>query len=133
MFGRIKGESRGEHRGKVDLKKGGIFALTVGVSLLALEAGTVGGSTWSKLDLLGEQKFLSAAELRVIEESFTFLVYLRLQRQLRSFSEGKPPGNHVDPLVISDREREQLRSALKGVNSLFKILSDRYRLNSIAR
>jgi CBS domain-containing protein len=133
MFGRIKGESRGEHRGKVDLKKGGIFALTVGISLIALEAGIVGGSTWSKLDQLEEQNVLSAVDLGVLEESFTFLVHLRLQRQLRSFSEGKVPGNHVDPLVISDRQREQLRSALKGVNSLFKILSDRYRLNSLAR
>jgi len=133
MFGNIKVERRGEHRGKVDLKKGGIFALNVGVSLLALEGNIVGGSTWDKLDELAERKMLSSADLSAIEESFTFLVALRLKRQLRSINEGNPPGNHVDPLVITDRERQQLRSALRGVSLLLKLLTERYRLNSIAR
>ncbi|PLX96061.1 MAG: hypothetical protein C0621_02665 [Desulfuromonas sp.] len=133
MFGRIKVERRGEHRGTLDLKKAGIFALTIGTSLLALESGIVGGSTWNKFDLLAQKKVFIASDLLPIEEAFTFLVHLRLQRQLRAIAEGKPPSNHVDPLILSDHDREKLRGSLRGVSSLLKILTDRYQINFIAR
>jgi hypothetical protein len=60
MFGRIKVEKSCEHKGKVDLKKAGIFAVTSGISLLALEMGMVNGSTWDKLDHLEESRVLSS-------------------------------------------------------------------------
>ncbi len=43
MFSRLLVERRGEGRGKLDLKKGGLFALTRGISLIALEEGICGG------------------------------------------------------------------------------------------
>ena len=79
----------------------GIFAITEGVSLLALEAGIVGGSTWEKIERLQEQRVLPAGDLEIIDESFTYLVNLRLQRQLRALAEGKKAANTVDPLVMT--------------------------------
>ncbi len=133
MFGRIRVERRGEHRGKVDLKKAGIFALTLGASLMALEAGSLGGSTWSKLEFLRGQGVLGEGEFEVLDESFTFLVRLRLERQLRALASGTKPTNHVDPLVMRDRERDQFRQALKGVGTLLKTIRDRYKLDFISR
>lgn len=133
MFGRIRVERRGEHRGKVDLKKAGIFAITEGVSLLALEADIVGGSTWDKIERLREQGVLPARDLEIIDESFTYLVQLRLQRQLRALSEGNKPANTVDPLVMTDKERDRLREALKGVGTFLRIIRDRYQLDFISR
>ena len=133
MFGRIRVERRGEHRGKVELKKAGIFAITEGVSLLALEAGIVGGSTWEKIERLREQGVLSSRDLDIIDESFTYLVQLRLQRQLRALSEGNKPANTVDPLVMTDKDRDRLREALKGVGSFLRLIRDRYKLDFIAR
>jgi len=133
MFGRIRVERRGEHRGKVELKKAGIFAITEGISLLALEAGIVGGSTWEKIERLQEQKVLPAGDLEMIDESFTYLVQLRLQRQLRALAEGNKPANTVDPLVMTDKERDRLRDALKGVGTFLRIIRDRYKLDFISR
>jgi len=133
FFGRLKVELTGEQRGKLDLKKGGLFALTRGVSLLALEAGIMGGTTWSKLERLNHQHFVSDHDLEVIQEAFTFLVRMRLEKQLIALTSGKEPTNHIDPLVLRDRERDQLREAFRGVDTLLNILRSRYQLDMMAR
>jgi CBS domain-containing protein len=133
MFGRIRVERRGPNRGKVDLKKAGIFALTEGVSLLALEAGIVGGSTWDKIDRLKGLGVMSTRDLEMVDEAFTHLVQLRLQRQLRALAAGSKPSNCVDPLILSDKERDLFRQALKEVGQFLKIIHDRYQLDFISR
>ncbi|KIH77160.1 hypothetical protein GFER_06620 [Geoalkalibacter ferrihydriticus DSM 17813] len=133
MFGRIRVERRGEHRGTVDIKKSGSFALTEGVSLLALELGISSGTTWDKIEQLGRRGIISARDAQILQESFTYLMRLRLEGQLRALASGSEPDNHVDPELMSPRDRERLRDALRGVNMLMKTLRVRYKLDSIAR
>ncbi|WP_432822924.1 putative nucleotidyltransferase substrate binding domain-containing protein [Trichloromonas sp.] len=133
MFGRIRVERRGENRGKVDLKKAGIFAVTEGASLLGLEAGIVNGTTWDKLERLGQHGILAATDAETISDAMSYLVHLRLQRQVRAMLSGQKPSNHIDPLVMTDKERDRLREALKGVGMLQKILRDRFRVDFISR
>jgi CBS domain-containing protein len=133
MFGRIKVEKSGEHKGKVDLKKAGIFAITSGISLLALEMGIVNGSTWDKLDRLEESRVLSSDFRESVDSTFSYLFKLRLYRQVRSLTSGLEPSNSIDPLVMTDRERGRLRTALKGVGVFLRFIRDRYHLDSISR
>ena len=133
MFGRIKVERRGANRGKVDLKKSGIFALTEGVSLLALENNVDEGTTWDKLEKLEQMGVLSSKSSETLSEAFTQLVNLRLQRQLSDLAAGNKPGNAVDPLRLPHKTQSQLREALRGVNQLLRIIRDHYRLDSISR
>lgn len=133
MFGRIRVERRGEHRGEVDLKKAGIFAITEGVSLLALESGATGGSTWDKIDLLARKGILPADDIAAFDESFTYLVRLRLQRQLKALAAGDKSSNHINPLIMTELERDQLRHALKGVGTLLRIIRVRFHLDAMSR
>jgi CBS domain-containing protein len=133
MFGRIKVEKRGDNRGRVDLKKAGIFAITGGVSLLALEAGIVEGSTWDKLDQLEESGLLSSDFRETVDSAFSHLFKLRLYRQTRDLTAGNEPSNSIDPLVMNDRQRDRLRIALKGVGMFLRFIRDRYQLDSISR
>lgn len=132
-FGRIRVEKEGEHKGKVNLKKAGIFALTEGVSLLALEAGILDGSTWEKLAALGERKRIPPREVERLDGAFTHLVGLRLEYQLEALRQGQKPANHVDPNALSAREREQLKDSLRTVASFLKAIRDRYKLDFISR
>ncbi len=132
MFGRLHTEKRGENRGKIDLKKGGIFAVTAGVTLLALEQEILGGSTWEKIDLLKERGGVTVSDLETIEESFSYLVHLRLSRQLRAMAAGENPSNFIDPMVMTDKERDRLRAALKGVVLLQNIIRGRYKPDFVA-
>lgn len=133
IFGHIRVERRGEHRGEIDLKKAGIFAVTEAASLLALESGFMGGSTWEKLGLLRERGILPERDVEGIEQSFSYLVQLRLQRQLKALAAGKSPSNHLNPLAIPDFERDQLRHALKGVGAILRIIKVRFKLDAISR
>jgi CBS domain-containing protein len=133
MFGRLRVEHRGEHRGRIDIKKAGIFAITVGASLLALEAGFVDGNTWRKLELLGKLGILAPGDLETIENSFTFLVQFRLQWQLRELAANGKPTNHADPRAMTEEERRQFRQALKGVATFLRFMNNRYQLNLISR
>ena len=133
MFGRLQVEKRGEARGTLDLKKGGIFTLTRGIGLIALEAGIMGGTTWDKLERLHHQNFVSDLDLETLNDAFTFLIKLRLEKQLIAVTSGKEPGNLIDPLVLPDKVRAQLRSAFRGVNTLISLLRSRYQLDMMAR
>ncbi len=133
LFGRIRVERQGEHKGTVDLKKAGIFAMTEGISLLALEAGILRGSTWDKLRALGEQEKLPLSTVERLDDAFTLLVGLRLQCQLEAVAAGKPPTNHVNPAALSARERESFRDALHTVGSFLRAIRERYKLDLISR
>jgi len=132
FFGRIRVEKRGEYKGKIDIKKAGIFAITLGVSLLALEAGIIGGTTWDKLDILRKLKVLTPGDTNTIEKAFTFLVRLRLQIQMRELSARGRSSNYVDPKLMSDSERYQFRQALNGVTGFLRIMNNHYQLNFIS-
>lgn len=133
MFGRLLVEKKGEQRGKLDLKKGGLFALTRGISLIALESDIMGGTTWSKLERLHHLHVVSDHDLEVLRDAFTFLIRMRLNKQLVALSSGRVVGNFVDPLILTERERDQLRAALRGVDTLLNILKSRYQLDMMAR
>lgn len=133
MFGRIKVEKGGKHRGKVELKKAGIFAITEGASLLALENDIHGGTTWEKLETLGQMSVLSKKDSDKISEAFSQLVHFRLQRQLSDIAAGNKPGNAIDPQRLPEKSRDQLRDALRGVNHFLRIIREHYRLDLISR
>ena len=133
MFGRLLVEKKGPQKGKMDLKKGGLFALTRGISLLALEAGIAGGTTWDKIDRLKLLNFVSADDLETIRESFTFLMKIRLEKQIHNITSGKEPSNLLDPLNLAEKERERLRKAFLGANDMIALLRTRYQLDLVFR
>jgi CBS domain-containing protein len=132
MFGRLLVEKSGKGRGKIDLKKGGVFTLTRGIGLIALEAGIMGGTTWEKLSRLHHLNIVSDHDLETLTDSFTFLIKLRLVKQLVAASEGTDPDNLINPLELTDKEHSLLCSAFKGVNTLIAILRGRYRLDMMS-
>jgi CBS domain-containing protein len=133
MFGRLRVEKKGPQSGKLDLKKGGLFALTRGISLLALEAGIAGGTTWDKIDRLNNMNFVAAEDLEQIRKSFTFLMKIRLEKQIVNITSGEEPSNLVDPLLLTEKEREKLRKAFMGANAMIALLRTRYQLDLVFR
>ena len=133
IFGRLLVDKKGDHQGKLDLKKGGLFALTRGISLIALESGIMGGTTWSKLERLHSLHIVSDHDLEIIENAFTFLIQMRLSKHLNAMSSGDVLDDFVDPHLLMERERDHLCEALRGVDALLHILKSRYQLDLMAR
>jgi len=132
-FGWIRTERRGEHRGTLNLKKAGIFALTEGASLLGLEAGISCGTSWEKLEDLVTAGILARSDQQLYAEALNILVRFRLDLQLQAYDAGEEPGNHLAPGQLDRGRLRELRVALKGVKSLQRLLRTRYKLNFISR
>lgn len=114
-FGRIKAEKSGEHRGMIDIKKAGIFAITDGVKALSLEAAKLDGGTHERIASLVEANVLKPADAEDIEESFEFLVQMRLRGHVEAIKAGRTPTNHIELAQLNRMEHARLRSALEGV------------------
>ena len=126
-FGKIRTE-KGEHAGKVDLKKAGIFAITEGVKILALGYGVQETGTAERLKQLAGQGVLTGKEADDLTASFYALVHFRLRTQIDAISKGQRPDNRIILADLNRMEKERLRAALEGARSFLKSMGRRYQL-----
>lgn len=114
-FGRIKGDSKGEHAGMLEIKKAGIFAVTDGIKALAIEAGLLDGSSTQRLEALRAAGVTREKETENLEQSFEFMVLMRLRCQVEAIREGRAPDNYIALDRLNAMEQGRLRIALEGV------------------
>jgi CBS domain-containing protein len=129
-FGRFKTEG-GEHRGRLDLKKAGIFAVTEGAKILALSAGLQERNTRERLEKLQETGILSDSEADDLKAVYDSLVYFRLRTQVEALREGREPDNRIAVQGLNRMELGRLRAALEGVRSFQGLLERRFRLGQM--
>lgn len=133
FFGRIKTEKQGEYAGKVDLKKGGIFAITEGIKTLALEIGVLDGSTHDKVQVLLEREVLNSKQVEDLEAAFNLLTFFRLRGQVASSVAGRDPDNYISPSSLNRVERGRLKISLDVVESFQGTLTSHFQLNMLRR
>ena len=126
IFHRFVLEKSGEHRGELDLKKGGIFPITQGARVLALEKGLDETNTVKRLQLL--KRSIGEDFCSELIEAFKFLQTLRLKTQLEKISRGLPPDNYVNPKNLTKFERDLLKDAFKVVSRFQEMLGVHFRL-----
>lgn len=114
-FGKIKGESGGEHSGQLDIKKAGIFAITDGIKALGIQGRMLDGSTSQRLDALRTAGVMKAKDAEDLEEAFEYLVHLRLRSQVEDIREGREPDNYVPLDRLNVMEQGRLKIALTSV------------------
>jgi CBS domain-containing protein len=130
FFGRIKVERKGVHRGLLDVKKAGIFAITEGVKILSLEAGVLEErGTRERIQLLVEMGVLRKEDAEDLDASFHFLVHVRLRGQVEAVRKGKTPTNYVALDQLNRMEKGRLRLALEGVASFQAFLQLHFSLD----
>lgn len=127
-FGRIRVEKKGAHQGLLDVKKAGIFAITEGIKVLALEAGIVDGGTRERINALVDAGTLDRIHADDLEMTFNFLVHLRLRNQVAAIREGRAPTNFIDLKQLNRMEMGRLKLALEGVRTFQEFLSLRFQL-----
>lgn len=126
-FGRIKTES-GEHAGRVDLKRAGIFAITEGVKILSLGNGVQETGTARRIERLVERGVLDQKTADDLTAIFYALVHFRLRTQVDAISAGREPDNRIELAGLNRMEQGRLKSALEGVRSFQESLGRRYPL-----
>lgn len=129
-FGHIKTE-KGEHKGLLDLKKAGIFAITEGVKILALSQGLQELGTRERLEKLLVTANLSESEVNDLAAVFESLVYFRLRTQVEALQSGRAPDNRIAIKSLNRMEQERLKAALEGVRSFQGLMQRRFHLGQI--
>ncbi|ENO85268.1 putative nucleotidyltransferase substrate binding domain-containing protein [Thauera linaloolentis] len=128
-FGKIKLEKAGPHRGKLDIKKAGIFAITDGVKALAMEARKLDGSTHDRIEMLVEAGVIKPQDARDLLASFDFLVMTRLRSQVDALRAGAEPTNHVALETLNVMQQGELRLALEQVAKFQGFIKHHFRLH----
>ena len=126
-------DRRGEHKGTLDMKKAAIFPITEGIAILGLEAGVTDGSTWDKMEALGDQSVIAPELYGNLKESFTFLMGLRLHLQLKALDKGRKPTTRVNPNLLPPHLEKRFRESLKVLAQFRRMLKDRYQVDFISR
>jgi CBS domain-containing protein len=115
MFRGLVVEAAGEHRGRIDLKRGGIVPILDLARWGAVCAGVTSASTQERLRAAGEAGTLSLEDAHTLRDAFELINNLRLEHQVEQLRAGRRPDDHVDPHELSALMRAQLRQALRAV------------------
>ena len=111
-------EGSGEHRGRVDLKRGGIVPILDLARWGAVSAGVTSASTQERLRAASEAGTLAAEDAHTLRDAFELINNLRLEHQVAQLRAGHRPDDHVDPHELSALMRAQLRQALRAVAAI---------------
>lgn len=129
LFGGIKVEHNEEHRGQLDVKKSGIFALTEGVKALAMEAGIMECGTLERGKILNDMNVIKQKFAEDLDATYNFLVVLRLRCQVESVKAGETPGNYITLANLNHMERGRLKIAFEEINEFQEFLRVHFRVH----
>jgi len=129
LFGGIKVEHSDQHRGQIDVKKAGLFAITEGVKALAMEAGIMTGGTRERIVALLEKGVLRRKMAEDLEASYNFLVFLRLRCQVENIKAGKVPSNFITLAKLNHMEKGRLKLAFEEINEFHEFLRVHFRVH----
>ncbi|MEA2073850.1 MAG: putative nucleotidyltransferase substrate binding domain-containing protein [Campylobacterota bacterium] len=114
------------HNNKLDIKKGGIFALVHGVRTLSLEYKIDATNTVDRIKELNNKAVIDKSFATELIESFDTLSAIRLEAQSVDKDE-----NYINPTKLEKNQRDLLKDSFKIVNKFKKFMSFHYHLNMV--
>jgi len=106
---------RGEHAGRLDVKRGGITIIGSLARTYAVRAGITEKRTLQRLSAAADAGQLPAGDAQDLEEAFRYLWEVRLRHQANQVRENRPPDDFVDPATLGPVARRGLREAFRVV------------------
>jgi CBS domain-containing protein len=113
-------EHSGEHRGRLDLKHGGVVPIVDLARWAGMGAGVTSGSTVERLRAAADAGTLSEAHAHTLEDAFELVSGLRLEHQMAQLRADQPLNDYVDPAKLSALTRSYLKEAFRAVASIQK-------------
>lgn len=129
LFGGIKVEHDDEHRGQLDIKKAGIFAITEGIKALAMESGIMVTGTRDRGLALYEKGVVNRKLAENLDETYDFLVFLRLRCQIDAIKAGREPSNFITLARLNQMEKGRLKLAFEQVNEFQEFIRVHFRVH----
>jgi CBS domain-containing protein len=113
-------ESTGEHRGRLDLKQGGMLPIVDLARWAGMAAGVTSASTPERLRAAAAGETLSESQAHTLEDALTLITGLRVEHQVAQLRAGEQPDDYVNPATLSGLTRSYLREAFRAVATVQK-------------
>ncbi len=113
-------EHDGEHRGRLDLKSGGLLPVVDLARWAGMAAGVTSASTLERLRAAGDAGTLPAPDVHTLEDAFELFTELRMEHQVGQLRAGLEPDDHLNPDDLSALTRSYLKEAFRAVASVQK-------------
>jgi CBS domain-containing protein len=113
-------EHTGEHRGRLDLKHGGVIPIVDLARWAGMAAGVTSASTAERLRAAESAGIITAAAARTLQDAFDLVTGLRLEHQIGQLRAGQKPDDYVHPGALSPLTRTYLKEAFRAVASIQK-------------
>ena len=121
-------EHSGEHRGRLDLKHGGLVPIADLARWAGLAAGVTHASTPARLRAAAAAGTLEADDARLLAEAFDLIFGLRLAHQVEQLKAGEEPDDFLDPAALSPLTRSSLKEAFRAVAGVQRRIANELRL-----
>jgi CBS domain-containing protein len=116
-------EARGEHAGRLDVKRGGITIVGNLARAAAVGRGMTAKRTIERLNAAAAAGALEDDLREGLEEAFRFLWEVRLRHQVAQLDAGLEPDDFVDPREIGPVARHGLKEAFKVIERAQRLLA----------
>lgn len=111
-------------QGRVDLKKGGLFQVVAAARCLAMRHNIRLRGTRERIDAVRRMKIGSDVDLERWPEAHAVILDAILRQQLADIAAGRPPGNKVDPAILSRDGQRRLKEALGALGAVGTTVRD---------
>ena len=123
-------EHSGEHRGRLDLKRGGSIPIVALARWAAMSAGVTSASTAERLRVASAAGTLSVTDAHTLADAFTLINNVRLEHQVRQLRAEVAPDDYIAPDELSPLRRTQLKEAFRAVADIQKRVDGQLRLGA---
>lgn len=130
FFGSLVTETKNQEA-KIDLKRGGIFAIVHGVRCLAMEKGITKTNTHWRIKALMDQKILTESFGLELGETLNYLNSLRLESMLHQKQSMDELDNFVRVGRLSSQQQVLLKDSFLVVNRFKKLLEHHFKLHQV--
>ncbi|HEY1919753.1 MAG TPA: putative nucleotidyltransferase substrate binding domain-containing protein [Streptosporangiaceae bacterium] len=108
-------EHSGEHRGSLDLKRGGLRPISALARWLAIAIGDVRGTTPERLHRAAAAGLLTDDEAQTLAGAFADVYELLLRQEITALREGRRPSRWVAPRSLDNLTRRHLRDSFHAI------------------
>lgn len=118
-----------EHDNKLDIKKGGIFALVHGIRILSLQHEISETNTIQRIKKLNNIGVIDKNFATELIESFDTLSSIRLKAMLEA--KNADESNYVNPANLTKTQRDLLKDSFRIINKFKKLINFHFHLNMV--
>lgn len=111
-------ETSGEHRGQLDLKKGGLQPICAMARWFGVKLGDVQGGTIARLDRARDAQFITQDERDSLVQAFTDIYALVLEVEVKAIKSNTKGTTYVDPQSLDTLTRRHLRESFRLIRSV---------------